>query len=322
MKKQNLFSILLIVCSLTFMSCNDDDDAVLTENSSEQTTIADIVIDNENYASLEAALIKTDLVGTLSSDQKFTVFAPDNEAFSTFLNDKGFDDLDAVPNSVLRQILLNHVISGEVMSGDISTGYVTSMAEEETSESNLSMYINADNGVIINGEVTVVDADIEADNGVIHAVDRVIDLPTVVTFATADPNFSTLVSALTREDNFTYVSTLSTVAGTSPSPFTVFAPTNAAFEDLLEELNVQSLEDIETATLASTLNMHVIANANVREEDLTSGTVTSLGGEIIIDAENATITDANNRQTNIIVTNVQASNGVIHAIDQVILPEL
>ncbi len=66
--------------------------------------------------------------------------------------------------------------------------------------------------------------------------------------------------------------------------------------------------------------MHVIAEANVRAEDLVDGPVTTLGGEIIIDASNATITDPNGRVSNIIVVNVQAANGVVHAIDKVILP--
>lgn len=196
------------------------------------------------------------------------------------------------------------------------------MAVEESTQSNLSMYLEISNGVIINGNVAVVNADINADNGVIHAVDRVIALPTVVTFAMADPNFSSLVSALTREESFSHVNTLSTPAGTTPAPFTVFAPTNDAFASLITELEVGGLSDIDTAVLEATLNMHVIAEANVRSEDLSSGTVTTSGGDVSINASNATITDANGRESFIIVTNVQAANGVIHAIDKVILPQL
>ncbi|SHI78603.1 Uncaracterized surface protein containing fasciclin (FAS1) repeats [Mesonia phycicola] len=320
MKKQNLFSILLLVCSFTFVGCSDDDDS--TSDAMDDSTIAEIVIESENYSSLEAALIKADLVTTLSGDTEYTVFAPDNDAFAEFLSDNGFNSLEDVPTDVLKQVLLNHVIQGEVESDEISTGYVTNLAVEETSQANLSMYLDTSNGVTINGEVAVVNADIDAENGVIHAVDKVIALPTVVTFATADPNFSILVNALTREDSFSYVSTLSTPAGSSPAPFTVFAPTNDAFADLLAELEVSDLSDIDTETLAATLNMHVIAGANVRAEDLTSGDVTTLGGDVTINESNATITDANGRVSTVIVTNVQATNGVVHAIDKVILPAL
>lgn len=320
MKKQNLFSVLLLVCSLSFIGCSDDDDSTTVVN--DDKSIADIVIENENYSSLEAALIKTDLVTTLSGDTEFTVFAPSNDAFAAFLSDNGFANLDEVPTDVLRQVLLNHVLAGEIESDEINTGYVNSLAVEESTQSNLSMYLDTSNGVMINGNVAVVNADIDADNGVIHAVNSVIALPTVVTFATADPNFSSLVSALTREESFSYVNTLSTPAGTTPAPFTVFAPTNDAFASLITELEVGGLSDIDTAVLEATLNMHVIAEANVRSEDLSSGTVTTLGGDVSINASNATITDANGRESSIIVTNVQAANGVIHAIDKVILPQL
>ena len=102
----------------------------------------------------------------------------------------------------------------------------------------------------------------------------------------------------------------------------MFAPTNDAFADLLTELGANDLSDIETATLTATLNTHVIAGANVRAEDLVDGSVTTLGGDIDIDASNASITDANGRVSNIIVVNVQAANGVVHAIDKVLLPQL
>jgi len=174
----------------------------------------------------------------------------------------------------------------------------------------------------LNGISNVTAADISVSNGVIHAVDVVIDLPTVVTFATADATFENLVAALTRQDQPDFVSILSTPFGTNPAPFTVFAPTNDAFADLLAELGVNDLSDIDTATLTATLNMHVIAGANVRAEDLVDGMATTLGGDIIIDAGNAVITDPNGRMSNIIVVNVQASNGVVHAIDKVILPQL
>jgi uncharacterized surface protein with fasciclin (FAS1) repeats len=223
---------------------------------------------------------------------------------------------------LLTNVLLNHVVSGVNMASDLTTGYVNTLATEASSGANLSMYVNTSSGVKLNGISTVTTADIEADNGVIHAVNTVIALPTVVTFATADSTFSTLVAALTRDDQPDYVGILSTSAGTSPAPFTVFAPTNAAFVDLVAELGIGGLEDIDAATLTATLNTHVIAGANVRSEDLVNGTVGTLGDDLIINAGNATITDPNERVSNIIVVDVQASNGVVHAIDKVLLPQL
>ncbi|MHA6279940.1 fasciclin domain-containing protein [Salinimicrobium sp. CAU 1759] len=307
---------------LTFTACSDDDDAT-TPPVVETNTIADFVASNDNYSSLEAALEVTGLTSTLAGADNYTVFAPDNDAFAAFLADNGFSSLSEVPVSALTQILLNHVQMGELMAADLSTGYIESMATGGASGNNLSMYISTEDGVMINGVATVEQANIEVDNGVIHAVDAVIGLPSVVTFALADPTFDTLVAALTREDDFTFVTTLMETG--SPAPFTVFAPTNDAFGALLEELEMSSLEDIPEDVLASTLAYHVAAGANVTSSMLVDGMEVSTLAEqnFTIDLENgATITDANERTSNIVVVDVQANNGVIHVIDTVLLPAM
>jgi len=186
----------------------------------------------------------------------------------------------------------------------------------------MSLFINTSNGVVINGVSVVTIADVFVDNGTIHAVNAVIGLPTVVTFAAADPNFSVLVTALTRPDlTFDFVGTLSIANGTDPAPFTVFAPTNGAFVDLLAELNVTSLDDIDEPTLKGTLEMHAVASANVLAASLSDNmSIGTLGGPITANITGgATLTDAYDRVSNIIATDVQASNGVIHAISKVLL---
>ena len=166
----------------------------------------------------------------------------------------------------------------------------------------------------------MVATDIDVNNGVIHKVNSVIGLPTIVTHTTANPQFSSLVSALTRSDMPNFVGTLS---GTANSPFTVFAPTNTAFSSLLTELNLANLAAIPQATLENTLKYHVVTGANVASTNLTNNmTVTTFqGGTFKINTTSgAKITDNNNRISNIIATDVQCSNGIIHAIDKVLLP--
>ncbi|MCF8715187.1 fasciclin domain-containing protein [Joostella atrarenae] len=281
-------------------------------------TIAGFVSMNDDYSSLLAAVQKAGLVETLSAeDAGLTVFAPNNEAFATFLSDNGFASLDDVPTDVLTQLLLNHVISGEVMSGDLSTMYGNTMATNGDGD-NLSIYINTESGVMLNGVSTVTTADVEVSNGVIHAVDAVIGLPTIVTFATADANFSSLVGALTADDQPDFVSILS---GTTDAPFTVFAPINSAFE---------ALDAVPSgATLTAVLQHHVVAGANARSEDLSNGMmVESLEGDNITvtlpgTGDNiADLTDgAGNTGIGVVAVDVQATNGVIHAVNQVLIPD-
>jgi uncharacterized surface protein with fasciclin (FAS1) repeats len=317
--KKLFFTSALLITALFFTACSSDDD-----NNSPSNTIADFVSNDANYSSLAAALEAADLVNVLDGSTRYTVFAPNNEAFAAFLSANGFDSLADVPVDVLTQVLLNHVISGNVLSTDLETGYVKTNATFGDTTSNLSMYINTADGVLINGSTSVTSADITVDNGVIHAVNSVIGLPTVVTFAAADSTFDTLVAALTREESFNYLSILSTANGESPAPFTVFAPTNDAFGQLLTDLELSSLNEIDAALLSDTLNTHVKTGANVLAGDLTDGmTVTTIGDDFTINTvPSATFTDQNDRTGNIIVTDVQAANGVIHVVDTVILPAL
>lgn len=317
--KKLITLMLIAVISISVTSCDDDDNEMKTN------TIADFVVANKaNYSTLLDALVKADLVETLNSTEKFTVFAPNNAAFDEFLNDLGFESLDDVPVSILKQILLNHVISGEVMSSNLSNGYVETLSTATPNNQNINMYVDIRSGVKLNGTAMVTGANNVVDNGVVHLVDKVIGLPTVVTFAVADPNFSILVAALTRNDQPNFVGTLSTSSATSPAPFTVFAPTNDAFVSLLTELSAPSLAAIDTATLTATLNYHVIGNANVVAANLTDNmTVTTLGGNITANVTGgAKLTDGNGRMSDIIAVDVQASNGVIHVINKVILPPL
>jgi uncharacterized surface protein with fasciclin (FAS1) repeats len=315
MKVINKVIALFLLVSI-FSSCSDNDDPVVETN-----TIVDVAVNN-NLSSLVAAVTKAELVATLSGSGPFTVLAPTNEAFATFLEEKGFNSIDDVPKEVITQILLNHVIDGSLKSTDLTTGYANTKATSDASQTPMSIYINTDGGVKFNGISQVSVPNVSADNGTVHVVDKVIDLPTIVTFAAADSNFSILVEALTRESSYTYVETLSTPNGTEPAPFTVFAPVNSAFVSLLNELDLTALSEVPTATLTSTLNTHVVAGANVLESGLSDNMpISTLGGALTVNlsAGEATLTDSGSRISKIIATDVQANNGVIHAIDKVVL---
>lgn len=308
-----------IVLAIGLTSCSDDDVDNMPEGPQ---TIADYVALNDNYSSLAAALNATGLTATLDGTADYTLFAPDNDAFAAFLADNGFSSLGEVPEEILTQILLNHVQSGVIMASDLSTGYIESMATGNASAENLSMYINTEGGVTINGISNVQTPNIEVENGVIHTVDAVIGLPHITTFALADPTFEILIAALTREENFTFVETLQ--SSSSPAPFTVFAPTNEAFVALLEELEVSSLEEISNDVLATTLDYHVLGNANVRSSDLLDGMEASTLIEqtfTITLGDSVVITDANGRTATVIAADVQATNGVVHVLDTVLLPQ-
>ena len=112
---KNLLKIIpILLISLTSLqSCNEDNDNVLPYQPEDPATntIVDIALGAENLTTLVAALQKADLVTTLAGQGPFTVLAPSNDAFNTFLSDNGFSSLDDVPTDVLTNVLLNHVVS-------------------------------------------------------------------------------------------------------------------------------------------------------------------------------------------------------------------
>lgn len=289
-------------------------------------SIVDHTVANADFSNLVAALSAADgnLVNVLSGNGPFTVLVPDNDAFSTYLNGT---DLADVPTDVLSQLLLNHVISGELSSTvliNLGTGYSNTNATGAGSNP-MSIYYTTDNDVMFNGLSTVLTADIVGTNGIIHAVDSVIELPTLATFATSNPALSSLVTALQLADTGTpTVPYISTLSDASSGPFTVFVPTNDAFADLLLELDPTgntTLADVDPATVDAILTYHIVSN-NVQSSQLISGTLSTLGGDIEVNTSTFTLTDSNLRQSTIIpgLTDIQATNGVAHAINKVILP--
>ena len=313
---KNLFKLSFLLFAIVFASCSDDDTtAADPTDDTNPTSISNFVATTADYSTLANALEITSLTETLNGEGPFTVFAPNNDAFAAFLAANGFTSLEDVPVDVLTNTLLNHVVLGTNNAADLTTSYINSLAVFGETSRNLSLYIDITTGVTINGVSTVTQADIAVTNGVIHAVDSVIALPTIVTQALANPAFSTLVEALVAasDDATDYVALLS---GTTASPFTVFAPTNDAFS--------ASLINVPQDLLQAILNYHVVAQANVQSADLSDGQsiVTFQGESLTVSLTNgAQIIDATQIPANIVVVDVQTSNGVIHALDKVLLPQ-
>lgn len=331
-KTLRLLTVFVLVLGLTGCSSDDDNNG----SGVQTTTVVDVALAN-GLTSLAAALEATDLVTTLQNTGPYTVFAPDNDAFTALLTATGLDlnNLSTAEEALVRNILLNHVIVGENLSStdlvNEGSGYRNTGATGPNVE-NLSLYFSTSAGVVINGQSTVETPDLTATNGTIHIVDTVIDLPTIATFATTNPALSNLVAALQLADTGTptvnWIATVSGNENASLEPFTVFAPTNDAFAALLLELDATGntgLGDLDPALVDSVLTVHVVAQANVQSNQLgsLSGVIPTVGGNL--DLNGTVITDTNDRDINILaptLVDIQAINGVVHVVDRVILPTL
>ena len=319
MKILNILPLILIFISL--LSCSKDESE---PKMVIQQTIFEHLAGSMGYSYLTNALQKTDLDDVLNGSGDYTLYAPNNSAFISFLMRGGYSSLDEVPTEILKKLLLNHVMAGQIRYRDFKSGYYPTAASSDVNDRPLSMYINQVNmRVTLNGSSRIVQGNVNASNGVIHAVNALIPIPSLVTFVMADTNLYNLGLALTRNDlTVDFPSILSTENGSSPAPFTFFAPNNTAFVDLLNELELERLSSIDEPTLNLTLNHHVVVETNALSTDLSDNlTLNTLGGKITANVSGgATLTDGNERVSNIIALDIQANNGVLHIVDKVILP--
>lgn len=306
----------LLMSGMLLVSCSDDDDE---DTTPEVMNIVETAQNNTDLSILVDALTQADLVSTLQGNGPFTVFAPTNDAFQALLDSNpDWDSLSDIDNDLLTTVLLFHVLGAEVASGDLTDSYVTTAATGPNDEQ-LTLQIDVTGGVAFNGSAEPVTTDVEATNGIVHIINEVMLPPNVVDFALNNNNFSSLVAALTRAGLTTdYVAVL-----TGDGPFTVFAPTNQAFQNLLDSnMDWNELGDIPVATLEAVLNYHVVSGANVQSDQLTDDqTVMTLGGDLTVDLSSGAALETTSGQTvNISLTDLQGTNGVVHVVDEVLLP--
>ncbi|WP_371188620.1 fasciclin domain-containing protein [Thalassotalea maritima] len=281
-------------------------------------TIVDVAVDNGNFTTLVAALQATGLDTVLADkNATYTVFAPTDAAFDKLPEgtvDALLNDTDALSNILLYHVFESQVLADAAISVAQSADNQVTMANGD----NAALSI-VDSTLFING-ATVSSADVLADNGVIHVIDNVI-LPidaeaatgTIADIAVGDADFSTLVSALTAAG---LVDTLADETAT----YTVFAPTNAAF-DKIPTADLDALL-ADNDALTAVLLQHVVGDVALSSIDAYGANgkaVDTAGGgavNVSIDAETGMLMINGAKVT---VTDIQATNGVVHVIDTVIL---
>ena len=319
MKISKIFFLgLLFMSSLLVVSCTEDEEPTPTPEP-EPMDIVETAMATDDLSILVDALEQAGLVATLQSDGPFTVFAPTNDAFQALLDSNDdWNSLADIDNATLTSVLLFHVLGGEVRAADLGNFYTTTASLGPNDEP-IFLQVDVTDGVKFNGSAEPITTDIETTNGVVHIINEVMLPPTVVDLAVNNPNFSSLVAALTRADHTTdYVSIL-----TGEGPFTVFAPTNNAFQELLDSNDDwNSLDDIPLATLEAVLNYHVVSGANVQSKELSNEqTVSTLGGDLTVDlTDGAKLTTTSGQSVVISTPDLQGANGVIHVVDSVLLP--
>ena len=312
-KSMTKVGLVLVMAGTVMVSCSDDDDNQMEVSSNQ--TIASIVTSTPAFSTLSQAVTKAGLGATLNGNGEFTVFAPNNAAFEA----SGITNatLASLTAEQTKDILLYHTLASKVASSAVPAG---PNAKVTTAQGD-AVYVTKDTrGVFVNGW-KVNQADIMASNGVIHAIERVL-IPAsgnVVETAQGNENLSYLVAAVVRasQGNTNVANVLASTEG-----LTVFAPTNQAFINAGFP-TIASIQAADPEVLTSILTYHVVAS-RAFSSDLTNNQTlgTVQGGNLVVNIGNqVTIKGRANASASVVLApNTLATNGVIHVIDQVLLP--
>jgi transforming growth factor-beta-induced protein len=281
---------------------------LISAPAAQEKDIVDTAVGAGKFGKLVAAVKAAGLVETLKSDGPFTVFAPTDEAFAKL--PKGTVESLLKPENLkqLQSILTYHVVSGKVMAAD-----VVKLNSAKTVQGK-DVTISAKNGKVKINDANVVATDINCKNGVIHIIDSVImppSNPDIVDTAVSAGSFKTLVAAVKA------AGLVETLKG--EGPFTVFAPTDEAFAQIPAETIKELLKPENKEKLAAILTYHVVSG-KVMAKDVAEMTFASTvngrkaknkvaDGKVMIDG------------AQVIKTDIECGNGVIHVIDTVIMPK-
>lgn len=278
-------------------------------------TVVQVAQGDARFSTLVEAAAAADLATTLSGSGPFTVFAPTDDAFAALLTELGITKAQLLADkALLTSVLTYHVLPARVERAQVPAGKAIATVQGGVFK------VDAVGSALVitdgrNRQATITATDVPASNGVIHVIDKVL-LPadkTIVQTAQALPGFSILVQAVAAANLATPLS--------APGPLTVFAPTDAAFADLLIELGMtqqQLLADIPLLT--KVLTYHVVPGRVLKADVPVATPITTLQGDSFSVSNALVITDQRARSANIVATDVLASNGVIHMIEKVILP--
>jgi len=316
MKISRIYCLLILTVVSSLTSC-DKDENIYPQLGEDPRNLDQIISDTPELSTLSEALIQVNLDSVIRSTSTYTFFAPTNSAFDEI-------EISGMTAEELENVILNHLISTVTadFASTLSTGYRTTMATGPDGNF-LSLFINAEGGTRLNDVASLGSSNgIGSTNGVLHIIDGVLVPPTVDDHVKANPDFSMLAEAIELAG---LEEMLAANDGESEAfPLTLYAPTNAAFEGFIAQVNGafgwSTLSDIPVDVLTQILSYHLVTGENTISAVIADTEHTTVHGDLFTVNAESIITDGSYTTTNFTLTDVQGINGVMHAIDKVLIP--
>ena len=271
--------------------------------------------DESSYSDFVAALERSGYDEELQRGFIYTLFVPPNTAIQSWLTANNFSSLSEVPLQDLQFLIRYHMVLGEFDLGSQTSGYIGMLSPARPDSFGLNLYFNrVGNNVELNAQSIVTSLNIETTNGLINEIDAVMDLPSVYTHLQSNSSYSTFLDAVGRAG---LTNTLR-----NASAYTVLTPTNSAFERFFDEININDLDALTEKEIRTLVKTHIL------NENLTSTEIINTSNGTYENLEGTDISISSFTQGQVIVENtigvpvfdVQATNGTIHVLQDVINP--
>ncbi|SHI78623.1 Uncaracterized surface protein containing fasciclin (FAS1) repeats [Mesonia phycicola] len=313
-KLLSLFGIIF----LTF-SCVDDDDNGNIINGT--NSIVNYMDKNPRFSLFKQLIVKAELDGVLDGNYgTYTMLAPNNDAMQTYLNENAYDSVAQISSDLAYDLVNYHLLEALNTESTFVTSYLSSVstvALTDSTTTNLSLLVTTEDGILFNGEVGIVEGDIDVDNGIFHEIDGVLDLPTLQTFLEADSNFSAFYNeAINTTSDFQDVlssTDFHTLLVPSADAFTTFwSSANFTEEEKKQFFNYHIQDSLLTSDYLVTGYRTTHAQETIGNEDYLLNIYLNKDDGLIY-----------NGVSYISVQDVVATNGVIHGLDETLsLPTL
>ena len=265
---------------------------------------------------------QTNITNLLEDEGPYTIFMPNQLAFSRFRSENGIRSTDQVPEETLKQILLYHIIRGRWLLLIIPIDYYPTLALEKTTGNPIDLFIDTGDLLRLNGVVSLDEPDLESTNGVIHSINTVLNIPTIMTHLSVNREFSMIYAILNRND---IQGEFSDLLSDEVGPYTFLAPDNDAILSFLgENPEWKTMDEIPSGTLIEIIKYHLVPDVNILVKNIekTATVIPSNGGILTIQSAYPDwyVLDGQNRKARIILHDIQGINGIIHQIDRVLTP--
>jgi transforming growth factor-beta-induced protein len=300
--KKNFIKIFSVLTTMTIFLLSACEEKVQTD----EKNIVEVLSTESDLSTMFAAINYGMIGNLLENYSPFTVFAPSNEAFDEFFTNLGVSGIEDLSSETLDSIILYHMLGGEVQASLFENGFVSTLSAGPDFQPMVMLMSGYKS--TLNVDATITGFNIMASNGVIHVIDKVLLFPTVLDILNMDGGFKHFVEAMNKAEMDSIM--------IAKGPYTIFAPTDEAFEELFTDRGMSGIDDMTKEQLVPILQFH-IARGNLESADLNYSTISTLNGDVVVDLSSSYVI---NSSANVTEIDLQGKNGVVHSINKVLIP--